>query len=32
MMKVLFLPLFQMNTGHHKVADTLMDFLRRQFP
>ncbi|MED3663851.1 UDP-N-acetylglucosamine--LPS N-acetylglucosamine transferase [Geobacillus stearothermophilus] len=32
MMKVLFLPLFQMNTGHHKVADTLIDFLRRQFP
>jgi UDP-N-acetylglucosamine:LPS N-acetylglucosamine transferase len=32
MMKVLFLPLFQMNTGHHKVADTLIDFLHRQFP
>ncbi|NNV07256.1 UDP-N-acetylglucosamine--LPS N-acetylglucosamine transferase [Geobacillus sp. C56-T2] len=32
MMKVLFLPLFQMNTGHHKVADTLIDFLQRQIP
>ncbi|UOE76573.1 MGDG synthase family glycosyltransferase [Parageobacillus thermoglucosidasius] len=31
MMKILVLPLFQMSTGHHKVADTLIDFLQRQF-
>lgn len=30
-MKILVLPLFQMSTGHHKVADTLIDFLQRQF-
>jgi processive 1,2-diacylglycerol beta-glucosyltransferase len=32
MMKILVLPLFQMNTGHHKVADTLINFLQKQFP
>jgi processive 1,2-diacylglycerol beta-glucosyltransferase len=31
MMKILVLPLFQMSTGHHKVADTLIVFLQRQF-
>lgn len=31
MMKVLVLPLFQMSSGHHKVADALIDFLQKQF-
>ncbi|ANB55944.1 monogalactosyldiacylglycerol (MGDG) synthase family protein [Anoxybacillus sp. B7M1] len=31
MMRVLVLPLFQMSSGHHKVADALMDFLEQQF-
>ncbi|QPA31172.1 MGDG synthase family glycosyltransferase [Thermaerobacillus caldiproteolyticus] len=32
MMRILVLPLFQMSSGHHKVADTLIDFLQKQFP
>lgn len=32
MMKVLVLPLFQMSSGHHKVADALIDFLQTKFP
>jgi processive 1,2-diacylglycerol beta-glucosyltransferase len=31
MMRVLVLPLFQMSSGHHKVADALIDFLQKQF-
>ncbi|WP_027410269.1 MGDG synthase family glycosyltransferase [Anoxybacteroides tepidamans] len=30
-MRVLVLPLFQMSSGHHKVADVLIDSLQRQF-
>lgn len=31
-MRILLLPLFQMSSGHHKVADALIDFLQTQIP
>ncbi|WKB36271.1 hypothetical protein QS257_03490 [Terrilactibacillus sp. S3-3] len=29
-MKILFLPLFRMPSGHHRVADALMDTIQRR--
>ncbi|MEK1829292.1 hypothetical protein AAAC51_09585 [Priestia megaterium] len=31
MRKVLFLPLFQMPSGHHQVADAVMDAIMERF-
>ncbi|WP_158598251.1 MGDG synthase family glycosyltransferase [Falsibacillus albus] len=32
MKKVLFLPLFQMQSGHHQVSDTMMNLLKKRNP
>lgn len=32
MMNILVLPLFQMPSGHHQVADALIYSLQRRFP